>query len=461
MGSGLTTPARDFHRARSPRIQVSRWQIALLGILLEGLSGNRHRLPHQEPSHNRSPAVLRLIFGSSLAREPSPQVLQRHPRVARLSGSGVKPISCRCFGRTSALHPRREASRWHPRVARQSSIDSSARRPCLQVPQWHPRVARGASIGTLTRRPSTEALLGQGHVARLSGTGVKPFSCRCFGRTSARHPRREASRWHPGVARQSSIGSSARRPLPQAPQWHPRVAKGASIDPLAREPSIELLLGQGHVARLSGSGVKPVSCRCFGRTSPRHPRREASRWRPGMARQSSIGSSSIKCRYSMDIVVRIGCSSMKCRYSMDIEVRIGCLSIKCRCFMDVEVRMGCLSMKCRYSMDIEVRIGFLSMKCRYSMDVEVRMGFSARCRVCGNSRLCRNVVELASLPFLPNEGACPKYTPSARIHCILERTLVSLTPKHPFSQFHPCQSVSEDRLFYEYDFSNKLGDIFS
>ena len=87
-------------------------------------------------------------------------------------------------------------------------------------------------------------------------------------------------------------------------------------------------------------------------------------------------------------------------------------------------------MKCRYSMDIEVRIGCLSMKCRYSMAVEVRMGFSARCRACGNSRLCRNVAELSSLPFLRNEGVCPKYTPSARIHCILERTLVSLTPKH-------------------------------
>ena len=162
-------------------------------------------------------------------------------------------------------------------------------------------MAKRTSIGTLARGSSTEALLGQGHVARLSGTGVKPVSCRCFGRTSARHPRREASRWHPGVARQSSIGSSARRPLPQAPQWHPRVAKGSSdrssarrpypqvpqchprvakgtsIDPLAREPSTELLLGQGHVARLSGSGVKPISCRCLGRTSTRHPRREASR----------------------------------------------------------------------------------------------------------------------------------------------------------------------------------------
>ena len=236
--SGLPAPARDFHRAGPPGPQASRWQIALLGILLEGLSGNRHRLPHQEPSHNRSPAVLRLIFGSSLARGPSPQVLQRHLGVAR----------------------------------------------------------------------------------------------------------------------------------------------GASIDPLARGPSTELLLGQGHVARLSGSGVKPVSCRCFGRTLTRHPRREASRWHPGMARQSSIGSSSMKCRYSMDIEVRIGFLSMKCRYSMDVEVRIGCLS----------------------------------MKCRYSMDDEVRMGFSAGCRACGNSRLCRNVAELASLPFLPNEGACPNHPFSSR-----------------------------------------------
>ena len=139
--------------------------------------------------------------------------------------------------------------------------------------------------------------------------------------------------------------SSARRPCPQVLQRHPGVAKGTFIDPLAREPSTEPLLGQGHVARLSGTGVKPVSCRCFGRTSARHPLREASRWHPGVARQSSIGSSSIKCRCSMDIEVRIGCLSIKCRYFMDIEVRIGCSSMKCRCFMDVEVRMGCSSMK--------------------------------------------------------------------------------------------------------------------
>ena len=183
---------------------------------------------HQEPSHNRSQAVFRLIFGSASARLPCPQVPQSHPRVAK-----------------------------------GASDRSSARQPCPQVLQSHPRVAKGASGSSL-----------------------------------------------------------AQGPCPQVLQRHPGVAKGTSIDPLARGPSTEPLLGQGHVARLSGSGVKPVSCRCFGRTSARHPRREASRWHHGVAKQSSIGSSSIKCRYSMDI-----------------EVRIGFLSMKCRCFMD-----GCLGL---------------------------------------------------------------------------------------------------------------------
>ena len=95
------------------------------------------------------------------------------------------------------------------------------------------------------------------------------------------------------------------------------------------------------------------------------------------------------------------------------------------------------------------------------MDAEVRIGFSARCRACGNSRLCRNVAELASLPFFAERGSLSEIHPFSSQHCILERMLVSLTQKHHFSQFHPCQSVSEDLLFYEYDFSNKLGDIFS
>ena len=162
----------------------------------------------------------------------------------------------------------------------------------------------------------------QAHRAYRPLGGIPAWRRGSSDRSSARRPCPQMPQWHPRVARGASDRSSARRPYPQVPQCHPRVAKGTSIDPLARGPSTEPLLGQGHVARLSGTGVKPVSCRCFGRTSARHPRREASRWHPGVAKQSSIGSSSIKCRYSMDI-----------------EVRIGFLSMKCRCFMD-----GCLGL---------------------------------------------------------------------------------------------------------------------
>ena len=123
--------------------------------------------------------------GRSSARQPCPQVLQSHPRVAK--GRKSVPLT----GLRSGLGP------------------GLARLPCPQVLQRHPGVAKGTSIDPLARGPSTEPILGQGHVARLSGTGVKPVSCRCFGRTSARHPRREASRWHHGVAKQSSIGSSS------------------------------------------------------------------------------------------------------------------------------------------------------------------------------------------------------------------------------------------------------------
>ena len=176
--------------------------------------------------------------------------------------------------------PRTREVGWTHRIQviewrRGSSDRSLAQLPCPQVPQCHPRVAKGRKSVPLT--------------GLRSGLG-------------------------PGLAR---------LPCPQVLQRHSGVAKGTSIDPLARGPSTEPLLGQGHVARLSGTGVKPVSCRCFGRTSARHPRREASRWHHGVAKQSSIGSSSIKCRYSMDI-----------------EVRIGFLSMKCRCFMD-----GCLGLE--------------------------------------------------------------------------------------------------------------------
>ena len=113
---------------------------------------------------------------------------------------------------------------------------SSARRPLPEVPQRHPRVAKGTFIDPLAREPSTEPLLGQGHVARLYGTGVKPVSCRCLGRTSARRSCPQMPQWHPRVAKRSSDRSSARHPCPQVPQCHPRVAKRSSYRSSARRP---------------------------------------------------------------------------------------------------------------------------------------------------------------------------------------------------------------------------------
>ena len=62
-----------------------------------------------------------------------------------------------------------------------------------------------------------------------------------------------------------------------------------------------------------------------------------------MARQSSIGSSSIKCRCFMDVEVRKGFSSMKCRYFMDVEVRsleVWMGAIKLALFIAIEFRIG-------------------------------------------------------------------------------------------------------------------------
>ena len=129
--SGLPAPARDFHRARSPRLHASRWQIALLGILLEGLSGNRHRLPHQEPSLNRSPAVLRLISGHVLVhcpfREPMPPAT-----VCHLSATGTPTASWfSALGRRPKTISRRDVS---PRPRRRRGSLRSGAQPSSPAP---------------------------------------------------------------------------------------------------------------------------------------------------------------------------------------------------------------------------------------------------------------------------------------------------------------------------------------
>ena len=83
----------------------------------------------------------------SLTRRPCPQVTQCHPRVARLSGTGVKPVFGRCPGRSSARHPSPQVPLWHPGVAKRSLIDASAQRPRPQALQCHLPVAKQSSIG--------------------------------------------------------------------------------------------------------------------------------------------------------------------------------------------------------------------------------------------------------------------------------------------------------------------------
>ncbi len=112
------------HRASEYALHPPGTAFGLLGVLLEGLSGNRHRLPHQEPSLNRSPAVLRLISGHVLVhcpfREPMPPANVCHLSAAgRGKCPGASPedyFPARCFSQAQA-------------EARVSSIGRSAFQP--------------------------------------------------------------------------------------------------------------------------------------------------------------------------------------------------------------------------------------------------------------------------------------------------------------------------------------------
>ena len=133
------------------------------------------------PAHTgsgRSPSdtsyrVSKRSSDRSLTRRPCPQVAQCHPRVARLSGTGVKPVFGRCPGRSSARHPSPQVPLWHPGVAKRSSIDASAQRPCPQVLQGHLCVARPSSIDTLVTRPRPQAL--QCHLPVAKQSSIGPF----------------------------------------------------------------------------------------------------------------------------------------------------------------------------------------------------------------------------------------------------------------------------------------------
>ena len=98
-----------------------------------------------------------------------------------------------------------------------------------------------------------------------SSTGIRLI----FDRSLARHLLPQPSQWHPGVAKESSIGSSARPPCPQVPQRHPRVAKRSYERPSARPPCPQVL--QRHPGVTKGAS---------GRSSPRRPTPQMPQWDP-------------------------------------------------------------------------------------------------------------------------------------------------------------------------------------
>ena len=125
-------PSRDIHRARSPRLQASRWH----------------------------PRVAKGSSGRSSARRPYPQVPQCHPRVAKGTSIG-----------TLARGPSTEALLGQGRVAKgrklvplpglwSGSRPGLARHPRLQVVLRQGRVTKGTSIGTLARGPCPQCLSG-------------------------------------------------------------------------------------------------------------------------------------------------------------------------------------------------------------------------------------------------------------------------------------------------------------
>ena len=109
-----------------------------------GRSSARHPSPQVRQSHL---PMAKQSSDRSLTRRPYPQVLQCQPRVARLSGTGVKPVFGRCPGRSSARPPYLQVPQGHLCVARPSSVDTLVTRPRPQVRQSRLPVAKQSSIG--------------------------------------------------------------------------------------------------------------------------------------------------------------------------------------------------------------------------------------------------------------------------------------------------------------------------
>ena len=149
--------------------------------LSRGEGGLLAGLRHSSPAHRYLSAIPAWRRGSSdrsSARQPCPQVLQSHPRVAKgrksvpLTGlrSGLRPGLAR--------RPCPQVLQRHSGVAKGASDRSSARRPCPQMLQSHPRVAKGSSDRSSARGPCPQVPQCHLRVAKHHSTGLEPVFSR-------------------------------------------------------------------------------------------------------------------------------------------------------------------------------------------------------------------------------------------------------------------------------------------
>ena len=176
--------------------------------LSSGEGGLLTGLWHSSPAHRYLSAIPAWRRGSSdrsSARQPCPQVLQSHPRVAK--GRKLVPLTGLRSGLGPGLArlPCPQVLQWHSGVAKGASDRSSARRPCPQVPQSHPRVAKGSS-GRSSARPAVSIFGERGDTLRPARTSAYSAPGNTSHRSGPRH-----IQWAPAYSASARRFSRARR----------------------------------------------------------------------------------------------------------------------------------------------------------------------------------------------------------------------------------------------------------
>ena len=155
------------HRASEYALHLSGTAFGLLGVMLEGLRGSRHRLPPPravpQPVSSCLQIDLRESFGTATLPTgtsvpiPRGEAVIYHPFATATLPTG-----------TPVASPRAEQSNNLSKTGLKPDLDrSSTRRPCPQAPQGYPRVARGSYDRSSARPPCLQVPQGQPHVAKM------------------------------------------------------------------------------------------------------------------------------------------------------------------------------------------------------------------------------------------------------------------------------------------------------